>query len=125
MTRRKWLWTAALAVPLIVAGTLYAANTQKATAGYTCPITGENLPCSKCCPLNGAAKSKGFTCPVTGENLPCERCCPLNDSAKQEVNKDEATNEMKRHADQGFVCPVTGEELACEKCCPLSKAKTN
>ncbi len=23
-----------------------------ATAAYTCPLTGEELPCPKCCPLN-------------------------------------------------------------------------
>ena len=76
MTRRKWLWTAALAVPMAVVGTLYATDAKRAT-GYTCPITGGSLPCAECCPLN-KTKSEGYTCPVTGENLPCEKCCPLN-----------------------------------------------
>ena len=52
---RKWIWAAVVAVPLAVAGGLGLAyaNSQQATGGgYTCPITGEQLPCSKCCPLN-------------------------------------------------------------------------
>lgn len=24
------------------------------------------------------AAAQGYTCPLTGENLPCENCCPLN-----------------------------------------------
>ena len=73
MTRRKWLWSALLALPLGVAGGLVYANSQSA-GGYTCPITGEQLPCEKCCPLNEAS----YCCPVTGERLPCPQCCPLN-----------------------------------------------
>jgi hypothetical protein len=50
---RKWIWTALLALPLAVAGGLVYANSQRAsTEGYTCPITGEELPCPLCCPLN-------------------------------------------------------------------------
>jgi len=26
---------------------------RPAQSGYTCPLTGEQLPCPKCCPLNG------------------------------------------------------------------------
>lgn len=81
MTRRNWLWTTLLALPLAVAGGLVFANSQKA-GGYTCPLTGEQLACERCCPLNGAAtqaQDKGtFICPATGEQLPCEKCCPLN-----------------------------------------------
>jgi hypothetical protein len=80
MTRRKWLWTALLALPLVVAGVVYA-NSQ-ARSGYVCPITGETLPCEKCCPLNNSNQQEakeGFVCPITGEELPCEKCCPLND----------------------------------------------
>ena len=80
MNRRKWLWTAVLALPLAVAGVVYA-NSQ--AQSYTCPLTGEQLPCPKCCPLNESkqqAKEQTFTCPVTGEELPCEKCCPLNQS---------------------------------------------
>jgi len=50
---RKWIWTALLALPLAVAGGLVYAKSQQASAGgYICPITGEALPCPKCCPLN-------------------------------------------------------------------------
>lgn len=28
-------------------------NQSNQDAGYICPITGEELPCPKCCPLNG------------------------------------------------------------------------
>ena len=73
MTRRKWLWTLLLALPIAVAGGLVHANSQR--QGYTCPLTGEQLPCEKCCPLNEGA----FTCPVTGEELPCPQCCPSNE----------------------------------------------
>ena len=91
MNRRKWLWAAALAVPAMVAGGLTYANSQTAP-GYTCPVTGEELPCSKCCPLNDAAALKakqpkpdaaeGYVCPITGENLGCSKCCPLNEEKK-------------------------------------------
>jgi len=62
------------------------------SGGYICPLTGEELPCAKCCPLNGergerqvVAKNsvtdvQGYTCPITGEILPCPKCCPLNTS---------------------------------------------
>jgi hypothetical protein len=74
MNRRKWLWTALAALPLAVAGGLVYANAQART-GFTCPITGEQLPCEKYCPLN---QEQSYTCPVTGEELPCPNCCPLN-----------------------------------------------
>jgi hypothetical protein len=77
MNRRKWLWTAVLALPLAVAGVVYASQARS----YTCPLTGEQLPCEKCCPLNEGgrqAQEKSYTCPVTGEELPCPNCCPLN-----------------------------------------------
>ncbi|MFO0842267.1 MAG: hypothetical protein U0797_07685 [Gemmataceae bacterium] len=76
MNRRKWIWTALLAAPLAVAGLAFA-NSQ--ARSYVCPITGETLPCEKCCPLNqDQAKEESYTCPITGEELPCPNCCPLN-----------------------------------------------
>jgi hypothetical protein len=66
MIRKKWLWTALLAMPLVVASFVYA-NSQ-AGSGYVCPITGVTLPCEKCCPLNG---EQSYVCPITGEELPC------------------------------------------------------
>lgn len=72
MNRRKWLWTGLLAVPLAIAGAVYANLPGRS---YTCPITGEELRCERCCPLNG---EQSFTCPLTGEELPCRDCCPLN-----------------------------------------------
>ena len=86
MNRRNWIWTALAALPLAVAGAVYA-NTQ-AQSAYICPVTGEQLPCEKCCPLNRAggtrtesnAAAEDYTCPLTGEKLNCPKCCPLNQS---------------------------------------------
>jgi hypothetical protein len=59
-----------------------AEQTRNAQApGYTCPLTGEQLPCEKCCPLNQKeqqVEAKPYVCPLTGEELPCPKCCPLN-----------------------------------------------
>lgn len=95
MNRRKWLWAAVVAVPAVVVGGFAYANSQKA-GSYTCPLTGEELPCSACCPLNGekapategkagepkAAAAGDYICPVTGEQLGCPNCCPLNKAGK-------------------------------------------
>jgi hypothetical protein len=74
--RKNWLWAALLAAPLAAVAVVYA-NSQ-ARSGYVCPITGETLPCEKCCPLNQQAQEQPYTCPITGEELPCPNCCPLN-----------------------------------------------
>jgi hypothetical protein len=77
MTRRKWLWAALLALPVSVTGGLVYASVH--ARSYVCPITGEALPCEKCCPLNQTQQAQqSYTCPVTGEELPCPNCCPLN-----------------------------------------------
>lgn len=96
MNRRKWLWTALLALPLAVAGVVYA-NSQQARS-YVCPITGEELPCPNCCPLNKSQQAK-------------------TQQAKSEQARSKQTKE------QSYVCPITGEELPCEKCCPLNEQK--
>ena len=117
MTRRNWIWASLLALPLGVVGVLYANSQQP--RGYTCPITGQTLPCEKCCPLNSASeqalKAEGFTCPLTGEQLPCDKCCPLNGA------NIEAKTEAKEEA-QPYLCPITGKELSCPNCCPLNKS---
>jgi hypothetical protein len=46
---RKWIGAALLALSLAVAGGLLFA---KSGTSYTCPVTGEELPCPACCPLN-------------------------------------------------------------------------
>ena len=48
------IWTALLALSLVVPGIIYASvsKAQPAQSGYTCPLTGEELPCPKCCPLD-------------------------------------------------------------------------
>jgi hypothetical protein len=74
---RKWLWSALLIVPLAAGGLGYAISQQTGTAPFICPLTGEELPCPKCCPLNQAG-TEAFICPITGEELPCPKCCPLN-----------------------------------------------
>lgn len=88
MTRRFWLLTALLTAPLAVCGSLVYAHALKTSDGYTCPLTGEQLPCPRCCPLNKAKtetkaatepkQEASFICPLTGEELPCPNCCPLN-----------------------------------------------
>jgi len=110
MNRRNWLWAALLAVPLAVVGVVYA--TQQARP-YVCPLTGENLPCEDCCPLN----AQPFICPITGEELPCQACCPLNGKA------GDAAKEPKATPEGGYICPLTGEELGCPNCCPLNQKK--
>ncbi len=80
MKRRKWLWTTLLALPLVIAGMVYA-NWQPST--YICPVTGDPLPCPDCCPLvqnKHQAPAQSYLCPITGERLPCEQCCPLRES---------------------------------------------
>ena len=62
MTKEKLLLGAAfVSLPLIVGG-LAIGSAPKPTAeqkqqvskeGYVCPVTGEELPCQGCCPLNG------------------------------------------------------------------------
>lgn len=57
---KKWLAVAAVALPLAVGGLVLANSptktddkSQQAQDGsYICPVTGEELPCSCCCPLN-------------------------------------------------------------------------
>lgn len=55
---RKWILATLAALPLAVAGGLVYANTHSRAdqnaGGYVCPITGEELPCPNCCPLNGS-----------------------------------------------------------------------
>jgi hypothetical protein len=58
---KKLGWVALLVVPLVVAGLAYGQSLMRGQAerpqqveaqGYTCPVTGEELPCPNCCPLN-------------------------------------------------------------------------
>jgi uncharacterized membrane protein len=50
---RKWIWSTLFVVPLAVAGGLtYAKSQQPSAQSYVCPVTGEELPCPNCCPLN-------------------------------------------------------------------------
>ena len=95
--KKKLLLGALLALPLAVVGLAYGQShinaAQPEPSGFTCPLTGEELPCPDCCPLNGktddaraaAAKpegtaavpdTEGYICPLTGEELPCPNCCP-------------------------------------------------
>ena len=58
---RKMFLAALLALPLAVAGLVYGKTlTQRQSdrhphqqaGSFTCPLTGEELPCPNCCPLN-------------------------------------------------------------------------
>jgi hypothetical protein len=54
----KWLWTTLVALPVAIVGSLVYATAQgegrnvQDVEGFVCPITGEELPCPDCCPLN-------------------------------------------------------------------------
>lgn len=51
---KKLLLTVLLLLPLAIGAGVYARSDKAAPQeeGYTCPLTGEQLPCPKCCPLN-------------------------------------------------------------------------
>jgi hypothetical protein len=106
---RKVPWFLLFVLSLATVGGIVYANVhsvtlpQASTSGYTCPLTGEELPCPNCCPLNGGQAAKPYVCPLTGEDLPCSKCCPLDEGQQS----------------QGFICPVTEKELPCPNCCPL------
>jgi len=74
---RKWIWTSLLVVPLAVAGVFVYANTHSGTpqsanaTGFICPITGEELPCERCCPLN-QGKTSEEAAPASS---PGQGCC--------------------------------------------------
>lgn len=56
-TKKKWLLTALLPLSLAAAGlaygqTLVRADQPEKFAGYVCPVTGDELPCPMCCPVN-------------------------------------------------------------------------
>ncbi|MGD9854196.1 MAG: hypothetical protein AB7U20_04515 [Planctomycetaceae bacterium] len=53
----KWFWTAMVALPLAIGGLVYAgvhagAGSSSDEGGFICPLTGEELPCPRCCPLD-------------------------------------------------------------------------
>ncbi len=57
--RNKLLWGILLALPLVVGGGLAYGKVlrqsrpdQPSSSTFVCPITGEELPCPNCCPLN-------------------------------------------------------------------------
>lgn len=52
--RKKLILTALLVLPLGIAAGVFAGagKAQPQKDGYTCPLTGEQLPCKNCCPLN-------------------------------------------------------------------------
>jgi len=60
--RRRLFLTAVVTLPLAVAGLVYGQTLTQGQAekpqqegeaqSYTCPVTGEELPCPNCCPYN-------------------------------------------------------------------------
>lgn len=55
--RKKLLWLTILGLPLAIGGWVYAGvqasdNDQGNDVRFVCPVTSEELPCRKCCPLN-------------------------------------------------------------------------
>ena len=59
MRRNKWLLGAlVLGLPLALAALAYGrtivqGQDPQAAAAFVCPLTGEELPCPNCCPMNG------------------------------------------------------------------------
>lgn len=53
---KSWLCPLLFALPLLIAGADYASSQ---TRSYICPLTGKELPCPQCCPLN---------------HTPCDQC---------------------------------------------------
>ena len=58
---RKTVWATLVALSLAVVSGLVYANKhepadkpEQAATSYVCPLTGEELPCPNCCPLNGS-----------------------------------------------------------------------
>lgn len=53
MNGKKWFRVALLGLPLAIGGIALAvaqlSGSEKTT--YTCPLTGQELPCPKCCPM--------------------------------------------------------------------------
>lgn len=49
---KKLLLVTLAALPLAISGLVYANTGDQAKQGaFNCPLTGEELPCPKCCPL--------------------------------------------------------------------------
>ena len=57
MFKKHWKLATLLALPLMLSGLAYAqvsdtTNAAQSSDGYVCPLTGEELPCPNCCPVN-------------------------------------------------------------------------
>lgn len=48
---RKLIFVLATAVLLAIGATLTFASSQTESQSYTCPLTGQELPCPNCCPV--------------------------------------------------------------------------
>jgi hypothetical protein len=104
MYKHNRMWVALLALLLGGASALVYA---KSYAGLRQPPT-----------------ATGFICPITGEELPCERCCPLKQGKQGNLASAEAKGHWTQAANaDGYLCPITGEELRCPLCCPLESGK--
>jgi hypothetical protein len=83
MCKCKWFWSAVAVLPLLAAGAWYGihpadharASDREEAEAYTCPLTGEQLPCPDCCPLNRQAKNTARTDCCDDPTCP-PGCCP-------------------------------------------------
>ena len=136
MMQKKWMIGLLLAIPLVIGGLAFAnvkaqSNDQhKSSKTFICPITGEELPCSKCCPLNNKQQNRPrASCTTTGKkNVVKKSCCSAKArksfcSAKGRKSWCSANGKQAIEKEAPFLCPITGEELPCSKCCPLNKEK--
>jgi hypothetical protein len=113
--KRKLFRSALAALPLLAAavtfGLAYAnpsvAQAPAITGGFTCPLTGEELPCPTCCPLNrGKAPAKAPDCCLDPTCPPgCSADCPPDCLS---------TAKVKPTAKADDCCPEGG---CCPECC--------
>ena len=81
------------------------------STSYTCPLTGEELPCEDCCPLNNEQAAT--------EKTGAEQCC-TGKSGADHHSTEHATKHADASSEDGYVCPINGEILPCPNCCPLN-----
>lgn len=74
---RRLMGAVALLALVALAGLVYAGVSAAGpeAGGFICPLTGHELPCPKCCPMNQGRPASD--CPLTGEPRVSAECCPL------------------------------------------------
>jgi hypothetical protein len=85
MHRRNLLVLFAAVLPFLGLGVWFTSNlaanipprAQADSGGFVCPLTGEKLPCSNCCPLNQQTAKNASDEPCCCDDPTCSPgCCP-------------------------------------------------